>query len=204
MTAHVPPLINLDHVPGADEIFHARGVPIGQTNATVAGGAPDRLRIVCSVNADARFVESAPENADEIIWSGRKVVILLGSDAVVEHPFVVAKPGPDGHAENFPGPLRRGQSCRSWRNRKLRDELCAIVDFKKPLSRVDENLAIRECRVGFDKSFAAQLLSLKRQDIWNVDHIARFEAVELLARIQFAKISLRRMVTFGHKFEQRS
>src|SRR5882762_8024117 len=128
--------INLDHVSGTDEIFHACGVPVRQPNATVAGGAPDRLWIVRAVNPDARFVESGPENADEIIWTRRKIVILLGADAVVEHAFVVAKPGPDGHAENFPGPFWRGQSGRSWRNRKFRHQLCAIVDFEKPLRRV--------------------------------------------------------------------
>ncbi len=101
-----------DHgIADAYEIFHASGVPVGQTNTAVACGAADRLRIVRAVNADARLVQAHPENADEIVRAGREIVVILGAHAVVEHPFVVTKPWPDRRAQNFPCADRRRQSC---------------------------------------------------------------------------------------------
>ena len=62
---------NDDRVADADEVFDARGVPVGQADAAVASGTADGLRIVRAVDADAGLVQAHPENAYEIIRPGR-------------------------------------------------------------------------------------------------------------------------------------
>src|SRR5262245_10571109 len=89
-------------VPDAYEVFYARGVPVGEANATMARGATDCLWIIRAVNADARFVQPHPQNANEIVRSRREIVIIFSSHAVVQHAFVVTEPGPDVRTQNFP------------------------------------------------------------------------------------------------------
>src|SRR5216684_3209549 len=68
---------NNDRIADADEIFESRGVPVRETNATVTGGAADRLRIIRAVDPDAGFVQAHPNYTDEIVRAGRKIVIIL-------------------------------------------------------------------------------------------------------------------------------
>src|SRR5438874_1236326 len=93
---------NYDRVADADQVFDANGVPVGQTNATVTRGAADRLRIIRSVNADAGFVQAHPKHAHEIVRSRWKMEIVFGADTVIQHSFIVPKPGPGCGALNFP------------------------------------------------------------------------------------------------------
>ena len=58
-------------VADAHEVFDTRSVPVGQANATMARGAADCLWIIRAVNADAGFVQTHPQNADEIVRPGR-------------------------------------------------------------------------------------------------------------------------------------
>ena len=44
----------------AYELFHARGVPVGEANATVARSAANCLRIIRAVNADSGLVQAHP------------------------------------------------------------------------------------------------------------------------------------------------
>ncbi len=44
----------------AHEVFHARGVPVGEANATVARSAANCLRIIRAVNTDSGFVQAHP------------------------------------------------------------------------------------------------------------------------------------------------
>src|SRR6266704_2779200 len=67
----------------ADEVLDARGVPVRKSNATVTCGAANCFGIVRAVNADARFVQAHPEHADEVVRAGWKIVVVLGSHAVV-------------------------------------------------------------------------------------------------------------------------
>src|SRR5260370_19370706 len=97
---------NNDRIADADEVFDSRGVPVRETNATVTGGAADRLRIVCAVNADAGFVQTHPNYTDEIVRARREVVIIFRANSVVEHSFVVAEPWPGRPALTFPGANR--------------------------------------------------------------------------------------------------
>src|SRR5437870_1057155 len=76
---------NDDRVTDADEVFDTNGVPIGQANAAVTGRAPDRLRVVRSVNSNSRSVQPHPKHADQVVWAGRQIVIFLASHAVVQH-----------------------------------------------------------------------------------------------------------------------
>ena len=55
-----PYLENDDGIPDAHEVFHARGVPVGQANTAVARSAANRLRIIRAVNTDSRFVQAHP------------------------------------------------------------------------------------------------------------------------------------------------
>src|SRR5437660_9117745 len=100
---------NDDCIANADEVFHSCGVPIREANATVTGGAADRLRIVCAVNADAGFIQAHPNYTDEIVRARQKVVIIFRANSVVEHSFVVAEPWPGRRALNLPGPDWRRQ-----------------------------------------------------------------------------------------------
>src|SRR5260370_20262383 len=61
---------NDNGVANADEVFDARGVPVGQSNTAVTCGPTYGLRIVRSVDTDARFVQAHPENADEVVRTG--------------------------------------------------------------------------------------------------------------------------------------
>src|SRR5881398_3572416 len=101
MTEHVPPSENDDGIADADQVFDAGGIPVGQTNASVAGSATDRLRIIGSVNADAGFVQAHPDDADKIVGTWREIIIIFRADSVVEHPFIVAKPRPGRRALNL-------------------------------------------------------------------------------------------------------
>src|SRR5207253_8414305 len=94
---------NDDCIADADEVFDSRGVPVRETNATVTGGAADRLRIICAVNADAGFVQAHPNYTDEIVRARRQIVIIFRANSVVEHSFVVAEPRPGRRALNLPG-----------------------------------------------------------------------------------------------------
>src|SRR4051812_32924408 len=50
-----------DHgVSDAHELFHARGIPVGEANTPVAGSAANCLRIIRAVNTDAGFVQTDP------------------------------------------------------------------------------------------------------------------------------------------------
>jgi hypothetical protein len=53
-------LKNDDGIPHAHEVFHARGVPVGEANATVARSAANCLRIIRAVNADSGLVQAHP------------------------------------------------------------------------------------------------------------------------------------------------
>ena len=44
----------------AYELFHARGVPVGEANATVARSAANRLRIIRAVNTDPGLIQTDP------------------------------------------------------------------------------------------------------------------------------------------------
>src|SRR5437868_6764838 len=72
-------LKNNHGVADADLIFQANDVPVGDANATVTGGAPDGFGIVGAMNSDARFVETHPHYADQIIRSRWQIVILLAT-----------------------------------------------------------------------------------------------------------------------------
>src|SRR5690242_118463 len=100
--ARRPILENEHRVADTDQIFQARNIPIGQSDAAVTCGAADCFRIVRAVNANAGLVQTHPEDADEILRPWRQIVIIIRTHAVIEHAFIVAKPGPDGCAENFP------------------------------------------------------------------------------------------------------
>src|SRR6266481_3419902 len=92
-----------DHrISDAHQVLYSRGVPVCQTNATVTRSAANCLGIIRAVNADARFVQAHPENADQIVRPRREVVVVLGAHAIVEHPFIIAEPWPNTRAENFP------------------------------------------------------------------------------------------------------
>ena len=53
-------LKNNHGIPHAHEVFHARGVPVGEANATVARSAANCLGIIRAVNTDAGFVQTHP------------------------------------------------------------------------------------------------------------------------------------------------
>ena len=100
---------NNDGVPYANEIFHARGVPVCEANTTVACGAANCPGIIRAVNADAWFVQPHPENAHQIVGAGWEIVIAFSAHTVIQHAFVVAKPWPDSRPQNFPRAHRRRQ-----------------------------------------------------------------------------------------------
>lgn len=55
---------------GAEEQREADGVPVGEADAAGTEGAADGFGIVRSVEADAWLVDSGPENAHGVVWSG--------------------------------------------------------------------------------------------------------------------------------------
>src|SRR5436305_8271894 len=100
---HALPRSENDHgIANSDEIFHSGGVPVCQSDATVTRGATYGLWIIRPVNPNARSVQTHPENADEIVRTGRKIVIILGAHAVIEHTLIITEPRPNRRAEDFP------------------------------------------------------------------------------------------------------
>ena len=126
----MPRLENDNCSPNAHEILHARSVPVGEANASVASSAANCLRIIRAVNTDARLVQAQPQNADEIVRARGEIVIILSSHAVVQHAFIVAEPGPNVCAQDFPCADRRRQSFRAGRDREHTDELIVIEDLE--------------------------------------------------------------------------
>src|SRR5439155_15461868 len=101
-----------DHgVPYANEIFHARGVPVCEANTTVACGAANCLGIIRPVNADAWFIQPHPENAHQVVRARWEIVIVLSAHTVVQHAFIVTEPWPDSRPQNFP--------CAYWRRERF-------------------------------------------------------------------------------------
>ena len=43
----------------------------------MAGGLPDRVRLIRAVNADTAFVQGDPDHAHRAIWPGRQHVEIL-------------------------------------------------------------------------------------------------------------------------------
>src|SRR5947207_13528513 len=55
-----PYLKNDDRVPHVYEVFHARGVPVGEANTAVARSAAHGLRIIRAVDANPWLVQPHP------------------------------------------------------------------------------------------------------------------------------------------------
>src|SRR5919106_5712570 len=71
-----------DHcIAHAHEVLHARGVPVGEANATVTRSATNCLGIIRAMNTDTGFIQAYPENADEIVRAGREIVIIFSAHA---------------------------------------------------------------------------------------------------------------------------
>ena len=178
-------LENDDGVAFADEVFHAGGVPVGEANAAVAGGAADGLRIVRAVNADAGFVQAHPENADEIVRAGREIIEIFRAHAVVRACLrrneTMAR---WSHAENFPCADRRGQGFRSRRDREYADELIVVEDFQQMLLGIDVNLASGERRIFRNFSFR-EFLDLERENIRHLQSFAGCRCSQFLPGLSF-------------------
>src|SRR5205823_2219115 len=152
-------------------------------------------------NADTRLVQAHPKNADEIIRTWRKVVIVLSAHTIIEHPFIVTEPRPNVRSENFPCAHRRWQSFRSRRNRKHTDELIVIENLQKVLVRIDKNLSRSERRVFWNFALS-EFLNLKGQYIWYLQSFARLEMFPVLSRIELLNIGFGRMISLGDELEQ--
>src|SRR5260370_11212334 len=87
-------LKNNDGVADADEVFDANGVPVGQANAAVTGGATNCFRIVSAMHANSRLVQSHPNDTHEIVWPLWEIEIIFRPNSVVEHSFILANPRP--------------------------------------------------------------------------------------------------------------
>src|SRR5205809_5877480 len=99
---HALPRSKNDHgIANSDEIFHSGGVPVCQSDATVTRGATYGLWIIRPVNPNARSVQTHPENADEIVRTGRKIVIILGVRVNIENKIIIAKPWSNVNSEDF-------------------------------------------------------------------------------------------------------
>ncbi len=66
------PLENQDCVAYAYEVFHPRG-PSLRAERSHDWQRGHRFGIVGAMNADARFVQTHPEDADEIVWARLEV-----------------------------------------------------------------------------------------------------------------------------------
>src|SRR5947208_15620193 len=103
MRRHALPRSKNDHgIANSDEILHSGGVPVCQSDATVTRGATYGLWIIRPVNPNARSVQTHPENADEIVRTGRKIVIIIGAHAGIQHALIIAEPWPNHRPEDFP------------------------------------------------------------------------------------------------------
>ena len=182
-----------------DQILDLRRVPVRGANATVTSGAPDRLRIVCAVNPDPGFVQAHPENADRIVRTGRQIEVIVRAHAVVEHAFVMPKPGQRRDAEDFPHAFRRGQFCRTRRDRKLVDQRVLFANFQCAFDRVDDDAPICESRIGRNKTFL-QFLDLEWNDVRHFHRVTRFQFLDVHSRVEFLHVFLRGMETLRHKF----
>ena len=97
-----------DGIAYANEVFNSRGVPVGQADAAVAGGATDGFGIVGAVDANTGLVDPYPKETYQIVRPRGKVVVIVSPNTVVQHPFIVTEPWPDGCPQYFP----RAHGCR--------------------------------------------------------------------------------------------
>src|SRR5437667_9807672 len=66
-------------------------VPVGKTNAAMAGGTTDRIGTVRAVNADSFFVECDPYHPNWVARTWRKQIEIAATLAVMEHLLVVTE-----------------------------------------------------------------------------------------------------------------
>src|SRR5690348_11142708 len=102
-------LENNHGVPDTDKVFQSNDVPVGNAYATVTRRAANGFRIVGAVNSDSWFVEAHPNHTDQVVRARWQIIILVAANPIVEHRFVVAKPGPGRGADYLPGSDRRRQ-----------------------------------------------------------------------------------------------
>ncbi len=192
-----------DHgIPGAHKILHSRGVPVGEANTTVARGAANGLGIIRAVNADAGFVQAHPENADQIVRAGRKIVKIFRAHTVIKHAFVIPEPRPNGHTENFPCAHRRRQRRGAGRDGKNTNQLVSIEYFEKMLVCIDKNLARSECGILRDFAFG-EFFNFERQNVRHFERVADLKVFPVFSGIELLNVGFGRMKTLGHEFQQR-
>src|SRR3954454_6366302 len=84
-------LVNRDGRAKFYPLREANDVPIRQADAAMTGRSPNSLRLVCSMQTDALFIDRNPDHAHRTVRSRRKHVEIAASLAMFEHRFVVAK-----------------------------------------------------------------------------------------------------------------
>src|ERR1700736_3880043 len=165
---------NDDGIADADEVFHSNADSAPQMNATLYGSAPNRLRIVGSVYADAGFVQAHPNHPYEIVRAGREIVIIFRADAVVQHAFVVSEPWPGGGALNFPCSNRRRQCGRAGRDRENANKFIVLENFEQPLCGINVDFAGSE--FGFRRNFLlSDFFNFEWHDVGHFELVARLE-----------------------------
>ena len=102
--------MDLDSNPQSNLTYESSRVPIRQADAPMAGRTTNRIRAVGTMNADALFVQTNPDNPDRITGTGRDSIKMAASPPVIQHSFVPAENRHSRDFHYFPGANRGRQT----------------------------------------------------------------------------------------------
>ena len=97
------------------------------------------------------LIQTHPENADEVVWARWKIVIILGANAVIEHPLIITKPGKSSRRGFSMFRQSAGNVFEPGVIRKSADRAGRYRRPQQMFLRVDESL--RAANAGFSGTF---------------------------------------------------
>ena len=77
--------VNLDRHSHGNLINYSSRVPVCQADAPVAGRTTDRIRAVGTMNADALFVHTNPDDPNRITWTRWDIIKVAASPSMLQH-----------------------------------------------------------------------------------------------------------------------
>src|SRR5271165_1540009 len=177
--------VNLDPHSHGNLINYSSRVPVCQADAPVAGRTTDRIPAVGTMNADALFVHTDPDDPNRITWTRCDSIKVAASPSMLQHCFVPAENRHCRDFHNFPSANRRRQAFRSRSYRKRSDDPVCVDKIEHSTSCINSDDALSELRSWRQIRHRLNSFDLERLHIGYLDRAAFFQIVQIPTGIQF-------------------